>query len=119
MDKIENLQGEEWRDVEGFPSYQVSNLGRVKSLKKRNARLLTAFRNNHGYWRVALTDPFGKSKHLLVSRLVASAFCEKPSEECDTVDHIDNDRDRNEAENLRWLTRKQNIEMYYQYQRRK
>lgn len=54
---------------------------RVKSFKKRNTRLLTAFPNNYGYWRVALTNPFGISKRLLVSRLVATAFYEKPNEE--------------------------------------
>lgn len=59
MDRIKDLEGEIWADIEGFPSYQISNKGRVKSFKKRNARLLTAFPNNYGYWRVALTNPFG------------------------------------------------------------
>lgn len=49
IDKIQNLEGELWADIAGFPSYQISNFGRVKSLKKRKARLLTAFPNNHGY----------------------------------------------------------------------
>lgn len=74
-DTLQDLDGEQWRNIEGFPSYQVSNYGRIKSFKKRKPRLLRAFPNNYGYWRVALTDPFGKSKHLLVSRLVAAAFC--------------------------------------------
>lgn len=59
MDRIKDLEGELWADIEGFPSYQISNYGRVKSFKKRNTRLLTAFPNNYGYWRVALTTPFG------------------------------------------------------------
>lgn len=118
MDRIKDLAGELWADIDGFPSYQISNRSRVKSFKKRNTRLLTAFPNNHGYWRVALTNPMGQSKHLLVHRLVAQAFCQKPSEECDTVDHIDNDRNNNCAENLRWLTRQRNTQIYYEEQRK-
>ena len=119
MDRIKDLEGEIWADIEGFPSYQISNKGRVKSFKKRNARLLTAFPNNYGYWRVALTDPFGQSKHLLVHRLVAQAFCERESEEQDTCDHIDTNKNNNCAENLRWLTRQRNTQIYYEEQRKK
>lgn len=36
--------------------YLVSNMGRIKSLKHPTARLLTAFVNNKGYPRVALSN---------------------------------------------------------------
>ena len=75
MDRIPNLPDEEWRPIEGYKKYLVSNMGRVKSLKYANARLLTAFPNNKGYLRVCLCHN-GKGRHFLVSRLVASAFCE-------------------------------------------
>ena len=52
---IPDLPDEEWRAIKGYKGkYLVSNMGRVKSLKKRNARLLTAFENNKGYLRVCL-----------------------------------------------------------------
>ena len=55
MDKIPNLPDEEWRTIEGYGGkYLVSNMGRVKSLKHYDARLLTAFANNKGYLRVCL-----------------------------------------------------------------
>ena len=52
---IQTLPGEEWREIEGYNGkYLVSNFGRIASLKKRKAKLLTAFANNKGYYRVAL-----------------------------------------------------------------
>ena len=55
IDKIKDLPNEEWRIVNGYSGkYLVSNMGRIKSLKHRNAKLLTEFPNNKGYPRVAL-----------------------------------------------------------------
>ena len=52
---IKDLPNEEWREIKGYSGkYLVSNMGRIKSLKHRNAKLLTAFPNNKGYPRVAL-----------------------------------------------------------------
>ena len=71
MDRIPDLPGEAWKPIEGYNGkYLVSNLGRIKSLKRANARLLTPFMNNKGYDRVCLCQ-FGEARHFLVSRLVA------------------------------------------------
>ena len=71
MDRIPDLPGEEWRPIEGYNGkYLVSSLGRIKSLKHTNARLLTPFMNNKGYDRVCLCR-CGEAHHFLVSRLVA------------------------------------------------
>lgn len=56
IDTIENLPNEIWKPIDGYNNkYLVSNMGRVKSLKQANARLLTAFPNNKGYQRVCLS----------------------------------------------------------------
>ena len=113
MDRIPDLPGEEWRPIEGYDRYLVSSLGRVKSLKHANARILTPFMNNKGYDRVCLSR-FGESKHFLVSRLVAQAFCPNPDPEiCNTVDHIDGDTSNNRADNLRWLSLQDNYKAYW------
>ena len=93
IDRIPNLPDEEWRPIEGYNGkYLVSNMGRVKSLKHAEARLLTAFPNNKGYYRVCLCQ-YGEGRHFLVSRLVAAAFCPNDDPQTKTtIDHIDGDR---------------------------
>ena len=108
MGKEENASSEEWREIEGYDKYLISNLGRVKSLKHDEGKILKAFPNNHGYLRVSLSKN-GKSRHFLVSRLVASAFCENPDPSTRiVVDHIDGNTLNNNASNLQWLTVSEN-----------
>lgn len=113
MDRIPDLPGEEWRPIEGYGGkYLCSNMGRIKSLKHANARLLTPFMNNKGYDRVCLSR-FGEAKHYLVSRLVAQAWCPNPDPAiCNTVDHIDGDTLNNCASNLRWMSQQDNYRAY-------
>lgn len=113
MDRIPDLPNEEWRQIEGYNGkYLVSNMGRVKSLKHADARLLTAFANNKGYYRVCLCKD-GVSRHFLVSRLVAAAFCpnDDPQNKT-TIDHIDGDKANNTAANLRWMSQQDNYKAY-------
>ncbi len=83
-------------------------MGRVKSLKHYDARLLTAFPNNKGYLRVCLCRN-GQGRHFLVSRLVAAAFCDNDDpENKTTVDHIDGNKKNNRADNLAYCSLKEN-----------
>ncbi len=113
MDRIPDLPGEEWRPIEGYGGkYLCSNMGRIKSLKHANARLLTPFMNNKGYDRVCLCQ-FGEAHHFLVSRLVAQVWCPNPDPEtCNTVDHIDGNTSNNRADNLRWMSWQDNYKAY-------
>lgn len=112
---------EEWRDVVGYEGlYQVSNLGRVKSLEKtvphptaksgywvlpEKIRKLKVCKNN-GYLMVILSR-HNRIKNWTVHRLVALAFLEKV-EGKDSIDHIDGNKLNNSVDNLRWCTRKEN-----------
>ena len=114
----EVVLNEEWRDVvivqDGkvydFSSYyQVSNLGRVRSV--RNSILLTQHPSHNGYLRVKLYKR-GVKLNCRVNRLVAFAFLPIP-EGADVnkldVNHINEDKTLNTVENLEWTTRKENI----------
>ena len=107
--EVVNLEGEEWRDVEGYEGlYQVSNLGRVKSsLRQGGGGLIKPPLNNQGYPQVVLRNK-GDNKMTRVHQLVCKAFHDNP-ENKPMTDHIDRDRTNNKATNLRWATAKENL----------
>lgn len=102
-----------WKEVKDFEGlYEVSNFGNVKSLDRigNNGRhlkgkILKQHKNAYGYWVVKLYN--NGSCSYFVHRLVAIAFIPNP-ENKPQVNHIDEDKDNNKAENLNWMTSKEN-----------
>ncbi len=100
-----------WKDIEGYNGvYQVSNMGRVRSFKRCNPKILKARPNDKGYVYVVLCANNYK-KQFSVHRLVANVFCDGYKEGLQ-VDHINGTKTDNRAINLRWLTIRQNNEAY-------
>lgn len=102
-----------WKDIVGYEGlYSVSNLGRVKSLKRllNDGRLwkerILKPETNHGYLRVRLCDNNGK-KHKRVHILVAEAFIPNPND-YPYVNHKDENKSNNRVDNLEWCTAKYN-----------
>lgn len=103
---------EEWKDIENYPNYQVSNIGRVKSkeryTKQRNGinlrkeKLLTPQKDHKGYLYVRLYNENGW-KYFKVHILVAKTFIPNLLNE-PTVDHIDRNKENNKIDNLRWTS---------------
>ena len=101
---------EEWRDIKDYEGiYQVSNLGRVKSLVGSYGRIRTKILDQkpdaHGYKRVALYKN-GNREEFKVHRLVAEAFIPNPNN-LPCVNHKIDDfehRSDNRVENLEWCT---------------
>ncbi len=99
------MQNEIWLDVPGFPGYQVSNAGRVKSFRS-GERILKQCNDSYGYPTVVLCGPTGK-RTKTIHRLVALAFIPNPDNKPE-IDHINTNRMDNRVENLQWVTRKEN-----------
>lgn len=95
-----------WRPVKSFEGlYEVSNLGRVRSLLCAG-RIRSPQPNHKGYLKVGLR----KNGHLYmrrVSRLVAEAFVPNPDHK-PHVNHINEDKTDNRACNLNWMTAEEN-----------
>ena len=93
-----------WKDVPGYIGlYKVSNYGRLKSVKKQ--LVLKTCGSGNRYKTVSLCK--GMRKTFRLHRLVAAAFIPNPDNK-PCVDHIDGDKSNNRADNLRWVTTKEN-----------
>lgn len=100
-----------WKGICGYEeSYQVSNLGNVRSLNYRNTgkiKNLVPKENNSGRLWVEL-----KKKPFLVHRLVATAFIQ--NNDClPEINHIDGNPKNNVVGNLEWCTGEYNKQIYF------
>lgn len=95
---------EEWRSIDSYPNYDVSNCGRVRNSK--TGRVLKPGRHKQGYSLVWLSKA-GKTKGRSVHSLVANAFIPNP-ENKPQVNHLDGDKSNNHIGNLEWSTGSEN-----------
>jgi hypothetical protein len=110
-----------WKDIKGYEGhYQVSNLGRVKSLSRivnrggirgnmaLDEKILKQYNHYKGYKTIQFKVD-GKIKTYKVHQLVAMAFLgHTPSGMSFIIDHFDNDKSNNNVSNLRIVTNREN-----------
>jgi predicted XRE-type DNA-binding protein len=98
---INDLDGEIWKDIDDFPDYQISNLGRIKSFKRyhgTNERILGQHKRRK-YLSVILyknRERNHKSVHILVFETFGD-YKLKPDED---IHHIDKNEENNNFNNL-------------------
>lgn len=108
-----------WKSLNfmGYPDYEISTLGRVKSLERtiirKNGRkntyperILKPSKNKFGYLVVGLHKD-GKLKNFTVHRLVCLAFLENPNN-LPQINHKDENKENNHVDNLEFCTAKHN-----------
>ena len=108
---INIVESEVWKPVVGYEGlYEVSNIGRVRSINFRNsgkAKVMSPSFNTWGYLIVDLRKN-NKRHSYTVHRLVALAFIPNP-DNLPEINHKNEIKYDNTVENLEWCTRKYNI----------
>lgn len=105
------MEKEIWKDILNFEGeYQISNLGRVKSLprfkKRKEEKILKISKGKRGYYSIVLWKN-QKSKTFTIHRLIACHFIPNPENKRE-VNHIDANKLNNNLSNLEWVTPKEN-----------
>lgn len=108
---------EEWRNIEGWEYYEISNFGRIRSKDRivrkkhpyvKKGKILKPTKDKHGYFTFKLQGN-GRFKDAKIHRLVATAFIPNPQKK-PFINHIDNNPSNNRVDNLEWVTPKENSE---------
>ena len=102
---------EVWKDIPGYEGkYQVSNLGRIRSLnynREKRVKVLRLHQNKKGYVETKLSkNNIAKTIHVHV--LAARAFIPNSDNKAE-VNHKNGDKTDNSVENLEWVTHRDNI----------
>ena len=98
---------EHWKAIAGYEGlYEVSDLGRVKSLGYGKEKILKPGKTRGGYLYVNLHKD-GQRKTITVHRLVATAFISNPTN-LETINHKDEVKTNNTVSNLEWMSHKDN-----------
>lgn len=114
---------EVWKDIKGYEGYyQVSDLGRVKSLARvkeirkgifgnKKENFIKPTKNRKGYLNLKLCkkiDGICSEKSVVIHRLVANEFLENPLNK-PQVNHKNGIKDDNKVDNLEWATGSENV----------
>lgn len=110
---------DELKDIPGLEDlYAITREGKVWSYPKggRSGRWLTGAYNSDGYHYFCLRFA-GEQIYPRTSQLVLETYVGPRPEGCE-ADHLDNDRGNDRLDNLRWVSRKENVARIFAQGRR-
>jgi hypothetical protein len=111
-DRFESLPGEVFLDIPGYEDeYQISNKGRVKSLKTKRGRIMRLKKIWSGYVHVCLCQGNVKRHHAVHGLVLESFVSRRP--EGYVANHKDGDKANNDLSNLEWVTQSENAKHSY------
>lgn len=114
---------EEWRDIEGYEGvYQISNLGRVKSLDRMvghnkggkkliRGKLKRAHIAKNGYPMLNLSNK-NRQESVYLHRILGKTFLPNPRR-LETINHKDGNKENFDLSNLEWASHSENISHAY------
>ena len=109
QDRRGDYNKDEWKEIPGFPGYEISIYGDVyfkgdvSGKLRRRSGICVQHRNKLGYMIVHING-----KIYYVHRLLAITYIENPENKKE-IDHIDGNPSNNSLDNLRWATHKENL----------
>lgn len=108
--KIENLEGEEWRIIKWAPDYMISSMGRVKTMKSNPHKIMVGSRIAKLKYPAVVLRHDGISTTRTIHRLMSEAFLgHNPNGKIEiVVNHIDGNVENNVLSNLEIITQRQN-----------
>lgn len=96
-----------WKQIPDFPDYEISHLGNIRSNKFGKQHILSPRPDKDGYWRVNISNKDKIRKTKYIHTLIMETFV-GPRPNGTVIDHINQDKQDNRVENLRYTTVQQN-----------
>ena len=107
------MEDEIFKDIPNYEGlYQVSNFGRVKSLRFNKEKILKTTKNNKGYCCVLITKE-KLVKNFKVHKLVAVTFLDFSNTENKVIDHLNEIKTDNRVENLQIVSQRENVKSFH------
>ena len=103
------MKNVEWRQVEGYSNYIISEYGDVKNIKTNKLLKRRTTKDGYQYYRLCER---GIQSDFRVHRLVAKMWLDNPMN-LETVNHKDGNKTNNHVSNLEWMDRHSQLEHAY------
>ena len=122
------ISDEEWKEIEGFSSYEISNKGNIRSKTRKTfhngskvymeikGKLMKQRWNKPSKcYFLDLLDDEKRRKTVYPHKEIAHAFVDNPDPEMLTrIIHIDNNPRNNQADNLKWVTPSEHMKWQFE-----